>query len=523
MNLSSQFAEIPDFKFDRKSGRYRHKSGRYAARTEVMRLMRENILVQREDLIALADRVEAKQITLTEFQIESAQLLKRIHVQSAVLGKDGIDNMTPQDWLEVARELKRQYYAGKDEATGRRFGLKYLAQSLRDGLLSQPQLKNALRMFANSARTAFHRASLALEQVKGKAFGVRIRTKSESCASCIRYAALPPQQIGRLVLPTQKCECGTNCGCYIQALTLEDAIARGMPANFAESGGIRKDANGQWRDAQGQFADPPASSGASSNVLPSQADFQKADLVSRESQEARPSMNAAGLYRAEIDGAAYFVKANLPISDDFSPWDSVDRETLESQLVAEVATKEIADLVGLGEYYLPVQAYDHPEIGSAIVAPYLKGETIAAALEQKNEEQGWEDEIEMEDYLKELIQPQTCSKLLALDYALGALDRHEGNVMLAEGKVYMIDNGLSFAKPPADPTQKGMRHRSWTNTRSVLRYGVRSSDSPAAAAKDIIANKDRIIELAKSRKLNTDGIEARISHLATMERWADII
>jgi hypothetical protein len=308
MNLSSQFAEIPDFKFDRRSGRYRHKSGRFAARAEVMRLMRENILVQREDLIALADRVEAKQITLTEFQIESAQLLKRIHVQSAVLGKDGIDNMTPQDWLEVARELKRQYYAGKDEATGRRFGLKYLAQSLRDGLLSQPQLKNALRMFANSARTSFHRASLALDQIKGKAFGIRVRTKADSCASCIRYADLPPQPIGQLILPTQKCECGTNCGCRIVTLSLVEAIARGMPADFADSGGLRKDARGQWRDAQGQFADPPSGSNPIVAHVESSAAIQSA--------AAKSSRFAAGLAKVKSLPASALAKLNTQLEQN---------------------------------------------------------------------------------------------------------------------------------------------------------------------------------------------------------------
>lgn len=228
------FAAFDGWTFDKKSGRYRHtsgaKRGQFASRTEAMELVRQNIQVQQASLVELADKLANQSINLRQFQVEAGELLRRIHVQSAILGKDGIDRMTSADWLAVGRNLKQQYYAGKDPATGKRFGLKYLAIDIRDGKVSLPQLRSRLSLFGQSGMQSYWQARVAAEMAGDRPYGIRILADVIHCESCVRYAALPPQPLQDVILPGQQCECRANCKCTIMTLTLEEAVQRGMSA-----------------------------------------------------------------------------------------------------------------------------------------------------------------------------------------------------------------------------------------------------------------------------------------------------
>jgi hypothetical protein len=222
------FGLLDGIRWNPRIGRYQRKDGKLIARDVVLGLTRNNIAVQKEELVALADRLDLGELSIEQFQQECATIVKRIHTQSAILGKGGIDQMQPEDWLIVARELKRQYYSGKDSVTGQRFGLKYLVEAIQQKTVSLPQLKNSLTMFAASAKVTYFRMNAIASKLTGKPYGIRVLGKSNNCPDCIRYAAMLPQSIDNVVLPTQSCRCYTNCGCKIIALTLEEAIAKGM-------------------------------------------------------------------------------------------------------------------------------------------------------------------------------------------------------------------------------------------------------------------------------------------------------
>lgn len=222
------FSTHPDYFFDKKVGRFRYKdSKKFAPRTAVLNLTRANIGARSQELIDLGDRLSNGDINLLTFQLEAAKLVKRIHVQSAILGHNGIDAMTDADWLRVARTLKTQYYDGKDPETGKRFGLKHLADDIRNGKVTPAQLRNRLRLYAQAGNSSYWAAYQASEK-KLKPYGIRALGDSEHCADCMGYAALLPQPIEQVVLPGTKCRCKVACKCSILSLTLQEAIDRGM-------------------------------------------------------------------------------------------------------------------------------------------------------------------------------------------------------------------------------------------------------------------------------------------------------
>jgi hypothetical protein len=221
-----------EWRFDRKTGRYRYAAGankgKFAPRIAILELTRRNIEVQKKQFIALGDRLAAFKLKLADFQKQAGKILRRIHIQQAILGKGGVDKVTTADWKTVSSFLRQQFYSGVDSETGQRFGLKWLAEEVQQGLLSLAQLRLRLEMYAKSGKISFLAMDKQSLKEGGKTLAIRILGDASHCEDCIAYAALPPQPIDQITLPTQKCKCRINCECSILGLTMEEAIAMGL-------------------------------------------------------------------------------------------------------------------------------------------------------------------------------------------------------------------------------------------------------------------------------------------------------
>jgi hypothetical protein len=198
------------------------------AESDDLEQMQAHIDAGSTELTNLAEQLDGGDISLRQFQQESAKVLRRAHVQNAVLGHGGRDKLNPADWLSVGRELKRQYYAGRDEVTGERFGLKWLTDAIQQGLFSLAQVKRSLTLYAKSAKLPYFKGKVFSQRLLGKTFAIRQLAEAEHCPECLDHAEQLPQPIQDIVLPTQRCRCGNNCKCSILALTLEEAIERGL-------------------------------------------------------------------------------------------------------------------------------------------------------------------------------------------------------------------------------------------------------------------------------------------------------
>lgn len=220
-----------EFFFDRSVNRYRYTdSKKFAPKKAILNLTKEYMKKEELAMQALASRYFTGEISVLEFQLETAKHLKHLHISALILGKDGVENVTSNDFLAVGRILKQQYYDGKG-TNGKRFGLKYLVRDLLDGKLSEAQLKSRLAAYAKSAKQSFWVGRKQASVDDNKTFAIRkLGAVDRHCLSCLRYSALPPQPINQIILPGQACECGSNCACTLQFMTLEQAVQAGLEA-----------------------------------------------------------------------------------------------------------------------------------------------------------------------------------------------------------------------------------------------------------------------------------------------------
>ena len=216
--------QLPEIYYDVRARRWKYRDPKAsvanrktfasieAVRTQAERYANE----EKQALVKLASSYSEGKIDLEQLQRQAAQTIKHIHLAEMIRGLDKQSDLTPDKFLLVARNLKLQYSSGKDPLTGERFGLSYLAADIAEGRVSSAQLTNRLRMFGESGKVTFWGTKAAIAKDKGLGEARRILGKAEHCRHCPVYAAMGWVPLSELILPTQKCECRTNCQCTVE-------------------------------------------------------------------------------------------------------------------------------------------------------------------------------------------------------------------------------------------------------------------------------------------------------------------
>jgi len=212
--------DTDDFSFDPKSGRFRVAAGAgkgsFISRAAVLNQTRLYLDRQKVELGALGDRLSTRSITLSEFQREAGNNLRRIHIASAVLGKGGRDKMTQSDWDKVQETIKRQLYKGRGE-DGKPFGIKHLAAEWKAGKVSPAQLKARLGLYAQSGVISYSTAELNEAKKRGVKRGKRVLAiGGDHCSECITYAARGVVNLSDIIPIGVACSCRGNCLCVIE-------------------------------------------------------------------------------------------------------------------------------------------------------------------------------------------------------------------------------------------------------------------------------------------------------------------
>ena len=233
MTITLQVDTLSEFRYDPTSGRYRVREGagrgRFVSREAFLNQTQQYVERQKTELIALGDRLSSNAITLREFQRQAAGHLKEIHTGMAIIGRGGVERMRSEDWLQVGRNLRSQYYSGKDPITGQRYGIKFLVQDLIDGKVSPAMLTARLGMFAESGKLTYFQMEQQTQVDSGKAYATRHLGPKDHCNDCPGHERLVPIPIAQIIYPTTQCECKNRCGCNLRYYTIEEAIAAGMP------------------------------------------------------------------------------------------------------------------------------------------------------------------------------------------------------------------------------------------------------------------------------------------------------
>ena len=201
--IDSYDAYNQEFYYDKSLQRYRYQdSGKLVSSQAVENLTKQSIAQVKRDLLDVHELLIGDKISLASWESTTAEGLKRLHSWNYLLGKGGAKNMTQADNGRLGLRLSYEYGY-----------LRSFAQDIADGKVSEAQFLARTDLYVNSTSGSFQEGKRAAHKDGGYNWEKRVRTKQESCQSCLSYAAMGWQTIGTLPQPTQRCECRVNCGC----------------------------------------------------------------------------------------------------------------------------------------------------------------------------------------------------------------------------------------------------------------------------------------------------------------------
>ncbi len=168
---------------------------------EEMRIHQE---AARAMLTTLTEQLYAGQISIEQWEIAVASLLKDMHLAQAAHGAGGKDNLDPATVKQVSDTLNKEFTFLQDFALAIVAGLS-LAMAL-----------SRIMLYANATQQSFWWA-FAHSQGKGAKINWTLGI-AEHCPDCVRLAANSPYT--PLTLPTVPgaghTECKSNCKCGLE-------------------------------------------------------------------------------------------------------------------------------------------------------------------------------------------------------------------------------------------------------------------------------------------------------------------
>lgn len=208
---------IPELTYDPRSQRWRYRDSRkFAPMAAVKSQSSRYIASESESLQKLGRDFNDGKIDLAEFQRSAAQHVKHIHLGQAVTALSKQSDLSPEVFLEVGRQLKKQYYTGRDWQTGKPYGLKYLAQDIQAGKVTPAQLLYRLAMFANSGTKSYWGVKQMLAIRDGYTEARRVLGLAEHCLECAIMASQGWKPIREIAPIGERCSCRSNCKCSIE-------------------------------------------------------------------------------------------------------------------------------------------------------------------------------------------------------------------------------------------------------------------------------------------------------------------
>lgn len=205
------------YKWDGQVQRYRNKeTGRFVKTETILKLTEQNMQQKTERMLQSFDDVKEGRISLSEYQRENIEIIKYLHTQQYLVAKGGFRTTTPEDYLEIGRDLKNQHYPS----------FRDFVQQLQNGAITEGQARARIRNFGKASETSADLGHRSSAKQNGFTWARRYLSAVEHCSDCPIYAAMGAVTIDTLILPGRQCECRFNCKCYVRYFkTRESALA----------------------------------------------------------------------------------------------------------------------------------------------------------------------------------------------------------------------------------------------------------------------------------------------------------
>jgi len=207
LKVDVQAATPPDFQWNKTVQRYQFASGaskgRFVNPEQVRNLTQKAIDQQKESAQNLVTRLINREIKVSEWERESAQLIKQASIWNYSLGIGGVGRLEAKDYGIIGNRLRAEYQY-----------LRRFSQDILDGELSEAQIRARIELYFQKSRNLHERGRLEGHQDNGYLWERRIKPALESCSPCIRYKDMGWRPIGSLPNACEQCDCQSNCKCY---------------------------------------------------------------------------------------------------------------------------------------------------------------------------------------------------------------------------------------------------------------------------------------------------------------------
>lgn len=200
---------LPGYTWDAGASRFRNDgNGQFVSRKAVLDLLGAGTRANAEALRAGVVAFQRGELDQSTFLARQTELLRRAYLQNAALGAGGWEQLGPKEWGRIGGRIWQQYAY-----------LRNFAQEIADGKVTEAQAINRMNMYLGQARKEFFTQDRqSRKPAEGDLLPLERRHLSdvEHCTQCVIYHDQGWQPAGVLPLPTEQCDCGGNCRCWIE-------------------------------------------------------------------------------------------------------------------------------------------------------------------------------------------------------------------------------------------------------------------------------------------------------------------
>lgn len=204
--MASRSEQLAQYQYDPRSRRYRNRtSGRYLSAKEVRGAVDAIIDAQTVKMRALAEQLVAGQLALADWQVQSAALLKTLHVSLGLAANGGLATTSAADLGYLASQIKQQYSFLRSFALEIRRG----TQPLDGTLVSRAAL------YTQAGREIYQNVVARAARNGGAQEERSVLGPADHCPGCLAEAKKGWQPIGALI-PIGQRQCKANDRCYFE-------------------------------------------------------------------------------------------------------------------------------------------------------------------------------------------------------------------------------------------------------------------------------------------------------------------
>ena len=208
-------AKPQTIQYDSRTGQFRGNNGRFVSRSTVVSIIEEESARTEVRLMGITRRLTNGSLTLSEWETEFAQELKRSHLRLMMLAAGGKDNVGASHYGMAGAQIKKQYQY-----------LDGFAIALKEGKLSRKQAIARAKLYGTSVRSTFYNVERLQRQLEGFTVAKRsLDPQAHHCAECLIHSTRGEwRKIENVTPPGVACSCGQRCRCSIIYAKLADVI-----------------------------------------------------------------------------------------------------------------------------------------------------------------------------------------------------------------------------------------------------------------------------------------------------------